>query len=118
MINAPLIESMMVDCVMMDKTTVSDGEGGFSTAWVEGASFQAAIIKNNTLNAKVAEKQGVTEVYTITTPRGVVLSLMDVFKRVKDGAIFRVKSNTVDSETPTVATFQFGQASAEKWELV
>lgn len=118
MINAPLIESMMVECVMMDRTTVPDGEGGFNAVWVEGASFQAAIVKNNTLNAKVAEKQGVSEVYTITTPRGVVLGLMDVFKRVKDGAIFRVKSNAVDSETPTVATFQFEQVSAEKWELI
>ena len=116
-VNAPLIESMMVDCVMMDKTTVPDGEGGWTPSWVEGAPFRAAIVKNNSLNAKVAEKQGVTEVYTITTPRGVVLSLMDVFKRVKDGAIFRVKSNAVDSETPEVASFQFEQVSAEKWEL-
>lgn len=118
MINAPLIESMMKACVVMEQVTVSDGEGGFTKIWADGAPFQAAIVKNNTLNAKVAEKQGVTEVYTVTTPRGIVLSLMDVFKRVEDGAIFRVKSNTVDSETPAVATFQFEQVSAEKWEIV
>lgn len=117
MIGAPLIESMMVNCCMMDKVSVSDGEGGFIFQWADGAPFQAAIIKNSTLNAKVAEKQGVTEVYTITTPKGVVLGLMDVFKRIEDGAIFRVKSNAVDSETPKVATFQFEQVSAEKWEL-
>lgn len=118
MLNAPLIESMMVDCVMMDRTTTPDGEGGFTREWVEGAPFKAAIVKNSSLNAKVAEKQGVTEVYTVTTERGITLGLMDVFKRVKDEAIFRVKSNAVDSETPTVATFQFEQVSAEKWELV
>jgi len=117
MMNAPLIESMMVDCVRMDKRSVSDGEGGWTTEWAEGAPFQAAIVRNNSLNAKVAEKQGVTEVYTVTTNRGIILELMDVFKRVKDGAIFRVQSNAIDSETPTVATFQFEQVSAEKWKL-
>jgi hypothetical protein len=117
MMNAPLIETMMVDCVRMDKRAVSDGEGGWITEWVEGAPFQAAIVRNNSLNAKVAEKQGVTEVYTVTTNRGIILELMDVFKRVKDGAIFRVQSNAIDSETPTVATFQFEQVSAEKWKL-
>jgi hypothetical protein len=118
MINAPLIESMMVDCLIMDKRSIPDGEGGFSYQWVEGAPFKAAIVKNNTLNAKVAEKQGVTEIYAVTTERGIILELMTVFKRVKDGAVFRVKSNAVDSETPNVATFQFEQVTAEKWELV
>ena len=116
-VNAPLIESMMVDCLKMDKTSVSDGEGGWTTVWVEGAPFKAAIVRNNSLNAKVAEKQGVTEVYTVTTARGITLELMDVFKRVKDGAIFRVQSNAIDSETPDVASFQFEQVSAEKWKL-
>lgn len=117
-INAPLIESMSTGCVMMNETSVPDGEGGFTTTWVEGVSFSAAIVRNNSLNARVAEKQGVTEIYTVTTPRGTALKLMDVFKRVKDGAIFRVKSNAIDSETPEVATFQFEQVTAEKWEVV
>lgn len=116
-INAPLIESMATNCVMMNKVSVPDGEGGFTTEWREGAPFSATIVKNNSLNAKVAEKQGVTEVYSVTTPKGIVLELMDVFKRVKDGAIFRVKSNAIDSETPEVASFQFEQVTAEKWEL-
>lgn len=117
-VNAPLIESMMVDCVMMDKTTVPDGEGGWTPTWIEGAPFSAAIIKNNSLSARVAEKQGVTEIYTVTVKRDARLEFHDVFKRLKDNAIFRVTSNIDDSETPDVATFQFGQVSAERWKLV
>lgn len=117
-VNAPLIESMATDCVKMDKVSVPDGEGGFTNEWREGAPFTATIVKNNSLNAKVAEKQGVTEIYTVTTSRGITLELMDVFKRIEDGAIFRVKSNAIDSETPKVASFQFEQVTAEKWELV
>lgn len=118
MINAPLIESMMKDCVMVDKRSTPDGEGGFSYEWADGAPFRAAITKNNSLTARVAEKQGVSEVYTITFDRGIPLAFHDVFKRVSDGAIFRVTSNVTDSETPDVATFQFGQVNAERWELV
>lgn len=112
-----LIDSMMEECVMVDKRTVPDGLGGFKPTWVDGAEFLAAIVKDSTLAARVAEKQGVTEVYTITVNRGLVLQYHDVFRRVSDGAVFRVTSNIEDSETPDVATFQIGQVTAERWEL-
>ena len=113
-----LYETMMEDCIMMDRRTISDGLGGFSHEWVEGANFRAAVIKDNTMNARVAEKQGVTEVYTVTVDKGVRLEYHDVFKRESDGLIFRVTSNIRDSESPRVATFAIGQVSAERWELI
>lgn len=112
-----LIDNMMESCTMVDRKTVPDGLGGFTHQWQDGAPFKAAIVKDNTLAARVAEKQGVTEVYTITVPRGVVLQYHDVFRRETDGQIFRVTTNTKDSETPDVASFQIGQVSAERWEL-
>lgn len=112
-----LYETMMDECVMMDRATVADGMGGFSYQWTAGASFRAAVVKNNSLDAKIAEKQGVTELYTVTVDKGVTLQYHDVFKRTKDNATFRVTSNITDSETPQVATFQIGQVSAERWEL-
>lgn len=112
-----LIDVMKDDVVMMDKTTTSDGMGGIIRQWTEGASFRAAIIKDSTLAARVAEKEGVTEVYTVTVDKGISLDYHDVFKRVKDGAVFRVTSNIVDSETPSVASFQIGQVTAERWTL-
>ena len=113
-----LIDSMMVDCVFMDKVHTSDGMGGYTTEWTEGAEIKAAIVKNSTMQARVAEKQGVTEVYTITVAKGTVLEYHDVIKRVSDNAIFRVTSNMKDSESPDVSTLRIGQVTAEKWELV
>ena len=113
-----LIDVMMEDCVMIDKRTVPDGVGGFVPEWVDGAPFKAAVIKNNTLEARVAEKQGVTELYTVTVDKGIKLQYHDVFRRLSDGLTFRVTSNIRDSETPSVATFQIGQVTAERWELV
>lgn len=112
-----LIDVFKTKCVMMDRTSVPDGIGGFIHEWQEGASFEAAIVKDNTMEAKVAEKEGVTEVYTVTVAKSLPLEYHDVFKRVSDGQIFRVTSNVTDSKTPSVATFQFGQVSAERWEL-
>lgn len=112
-----LIDTMKELCTMIDRKTVSDGMGGFKNDWVDGAQFAAAIIKDSTMQARVAEKQGVTEVYTVTVDKGMPLAYHDVFRRNRDGAVFRVTSNITDSETPAVATFQFGQVTAERWEL-
>lgn len=113
-----LIDVMMEPCVMLDRRTVPDGMGGFVHEWVDGAEFRAAVIKNNSLEGRVAEKQGVTELYTVTVDKGLTLMYHDVFRRVSDGQVFRVTSNIRDSETPSVATFQIGQVTAERWELV
>lgn len=112
-----LIDTMKEPCTMVDKTTVSDGQGGMTTAWVDGATFDAAIIKDNSTQARIAEKQGVTELYTVTVGRNVQLDYHDVFRRDSDGAIFRVTSNITDSRTPAAASFAFGQVSAERWVL-
>lgn len=113
-----LIDVMMEDCVMLDKRTVPDGLGGFTHEWQDGAPFRAAVIKDSSLAARVAEKQGVTELYTVTVDKGLDLQYHDVFRRLSDGYTFRVTSNITDSETPSVATFQIGQVAAERWELV
>lgn len=116
-INAPLIESYLEPCVMLEKRRVPDGMGGFETSWTEGVEFRAAINKNTTLQASIAEKQGVSELYTVTTPIGVGLDFHEVFRRQADGAIFRVTSNAIDSRPPKGATMQFEQVKAERWEL-
>ena len=112
-----LIDEMKEDCAMLDKHTVSDGMGGFSYEWVEGARFRAAVIKDGTLAARVAEKQGVNEVYTVTVDKTISLQFHDVFRRLSDGYVFRVTDNISDSKSPERATFSIGQVHAERWEL-
>ena len=112
-----LVGNFMARCTMLEKKRIPDGQGGFTTGWADAGPFMAAVVKNNTLAARVAEKQGVTEVYTVTTADGVGLEFHDVFRRDSDGAIFRVTSNAIDSRPPAVATFTFEQVSAERWEL-
>ena len=113
-----LFDAFMVDCVEMKAERQKDGLGGFKTVWVEGVTFKAAIVKDNTLAASVAEKQGVTEVYTVTTLPGVGLKYHEVFRRKNDGATFRATTNADDSKPPKTASFAFEQVKAERWELV
>ena len=113
----PLYEKMMTDCVLLEKVRTLDGLGGWTTTWTEGAPFKAAILKDSTMEARMAEKQGVTEVYTISVPRETPLMYMDVFRRVSDGQTFRVTSNMTDNQSPAFSSINFGQVTAEAWEL-
>lgn len=112
-----LLESMMEPCTMLDRVTASDGVLGFTSRWQDGATFNATIIKASTTEARLAEKLGVTEVYTVVTAKGFGLSYHDVFRRNTDGQIFRVTGNQRDSEAPEASSVKIGKVSAERWEL-
>lgn len=113
-----LIQDAMVDMVMMEKQRIPDGEGGFTTSWAEGAPFQAAVTYDGSMQARRAEKEGVTSLYTITTAKNAKLEFHDVLKRLSDGKIFRVTSDGDDMQTPDAAMFgQYSQVSAEEWSL-
>jgi len=114
-----LLQSMMEPCVMMDKTTANDPMGGFTTAWVEGATFDAFVRKETAPEIIVAEKQGVKETFTVVVSNDVPLDYHDVFKRIKDGEVFRLTSNTKDDAVPNSASsgVRVAKASCERWEL-
>lgn len=112
-----LLSDQMENCILMDKQTQSDGYGGYITTWVEGAEFSAAVILDSSIEARVAEKQGVTALYTVTTQKALNLQYHDVFKRTGDGKIFRVTSDGDDKHTPASATLNMRQVSAEEWSL-
>ncbi len=112
-----LLSEAMTKCIMLDKRTVADGYGGYITNWTDGAEFNAAIVLDSSMQARIAEKQGVTALYTITTTKALNLQYHDVFRRVDDGKIFRVTSDGDDKKTPASASLNMRQVSAEEWEL-
>lgn len=110
-----LILDSMEECIMMDKTTVPDGYGGTIPKWVDGAEFKAAIVFDTSMEARVGEHQGVTNLYTITTNKNVNLQYHDVFRRLSDEKVFRVTSDGDDKVTPLSATFELRQVTAEEY---
>lgn len=107
----------MEKCVMVDKKTVSDGYGGFKTEWTDGATFQAAVSFDSSMQARKAQKEGVTSLYTVTTGKALTLQFHDVFRRERDGKIFRVTSDGDDKFTPNSSTLNMRQVTAEEWVL-
>lgn len=112
-----LIDEFKSTCVLLDKTREPDGEGGWITHWKESVKFIAAVVLDSTLEARIAEKQGVTGLYTVTTDKSITLEYHDVFKRLYDNKIFRVTSDGDDKVTPPSATLNMRQVTAEEYEL-
>ena len=111
-----LLSNAMEKCVFLNERRVNDPEGGYITQWEEGAEFDAAIVFDNSMEARTAEKAGVASRYTVSVPKGIQLEYHDVFKRQRDNKIFRVTSDGDDVQTPNVASFQIAQVSAEEFD--
>lgn len=112
-----LLSGAMTECVLYDRRRVPDGEGGYMVNYVENARFMAAITFDSSMEARIAEKSGVTSVYTVTLDKSVPIEYHDVFKRLSDGKIFRVTSDGGDKKTPPSASFQMQQVTAEEWSI-
>lgn len=112
-----LMNDFVEECTMLEKSKQPDGEGGWRNVWVDGASFSAAITYDTTLSARVAEQEGMKATYTVTTEKSMPLDFHDVFRRNRDGQVFRVTSQGDDKKTPQSASFQVSQVAAEEWEL-
>lgn len=112
-----LLNEMMEEYILMEKVRQSDGEGGFVTTWEEGITFKACIVMDTTMEARIAEHEGVTSTYTVTTQKNVNLEYHDVLKRKKDGSIYRITSNGGEKITPSSSTLDMAQVTAERWEL-
>lgn len=112
-----LMNDFLEDCTLVEKTKVPDGEGGWTIRWVDGMDFQAAITYDTTIQARVAESEGMKATYTVTTEKNMQLDFHDVFRRKRDGQIFRVTSQGDDKKTPDRASFQVSQVAAEEWSL-
>lgn len=113
-----LLSEGMTDCTFMNKAIQDDGYGGYTTTWTDGATFKAAIVLNSSLEARIAEAQGVKNVYTITTSKAITLKQNDVIKRNEDEKIFRITSDGTDNKTPNSAGLDMRNVSAEEWNLI
>ncbi len=112
-----LLSDAMESCTMMTKTVTNDGYGGYSTTWAEGATFDAAIVFDTSIEARQAEAAGVTSFYTVTTSRSMTLEYHDVFRRGRDGKIFRVTSDGDDKFTPSSTSLDMRQCTCEEWQI-
>jgi head-tail adaptor len=112
-----LLTQMMEECRILNHVRADDDFGGYTDTWTEGATFNAAIAKNASPEQQIAEKEGITEAFTVVVQQDFTLDYHDVFKRVRDNAIFRVTSRTTDSTAHPASTVKIAKVTAERWVL-
>ena len=110
-----LYERMAVACTRLVAKTEPDGEGGFKTVLAVGDGFTAAIVRDSSTASRIAEHDGVRNVYTVTTAEP--LRYGDLFQRAFAGQVVRCPANADDGAAPCCASFGFGQCGAEEWEV-
>lgn len=112
-----LLSDAMETCAILNKTKEPDGYGGYRNVWTEGAEFEAVVVFDASMQARIGQKQGVSSLYTVTTNRSLTLDYHDVFKRIRDNKIFRVTSDGDDKFTPASTALDMRQVTAEEWSL-
>ena len=108
--NMEAVTLMMRDCA-------SDGRGGLQTkGWKEGIGFLAAIVPAGTGETVIADKRQGQKRYTVIAQWGALLRYHDVIRRDRDGKVFRITSDAI--ETTSKSSFlALEKATAEEWSL-
>ena len=112
-----LLSEAMTPCTMITKSVTTDGYGGYTTAWVDGAEFESAIVFDSSMQARQAAAEGVTSRYTVLTKRDFILKFHDVFRRESDEKIFRVTADGDGKVTPLSASLDKRWCTAAEWKL-
>lgn len=112
-----LLDEAMEDFTILNKAVVDDGYGGVITTWSPGATIQAAIVHNTSVQQQIAQEMGSTSAYTLTVRKDIELDYHTVLKRKSDDRIFRLTSNSDDKKTPKSAGLNMRQYTAEEWSL-
>ena len=100
-------------CVLLDKRTASDGFGGVVETWTDGAEIRLGITRVSSTEARIAYQSGTREMFTLVMLPTLTLGQNDRVKRIKDGKVFRVTSDSRNMTTPEAAQMQFRQCDAE-----
>lgn len=104
-------------CVIMEKTRQPDGEGGYITTWAEGVEFINHQALDTSMEARIAEKQGVTSVYSALVDKALPIEYGDYFKEKETGTVYRVTSKPEEKQAPKSASFSLKYFTAERTEL-
>lgn len=112
-----LLGQFFKPCHLLDETTFTvSGLFGPQKRWVEGAALEAALLKDNSAEVKVAEASGLKELYTVVVYKPVTLKHGDVIRRDADGLTLRITGNTIDWEAPEMSTVQIAKTTAKVWD--
>lgn len=112
-----LLDDFSRICVIMEKTRVPDGEGGYIVDWTEGAEFENYQALDTSMEARRAEKEGVTSLYSALVDKAVPIEYNDYFRDTATGETYRVTSNPEEKQSPRSSTLKLKYFTAERGDL-
>lgn len=103
---------------VLNESIEDDGYGGTISVYRRGATFEAVLNLDDSLNAQIAQAQGVKGVYTLTCEKSLNLPWRTVFCVADDETnAFRVTTKEFGNATPGVSALNLRQVNAEDFEL-
>lgn len=112
-----LLDDFARTCVLLEKSRKPDGEGGYIVEWTDGAEFQNYQALDTSMEARRAEKEGVTSLYSALVDKSVPIEYNDYFRDTVTGETYRVTSEPTDKKSPKSASFSLKYFTAEKRAL-
>lgn len=112
-----LLEDFARTCVLMEKARTPDGAGGYYVQWTDGAEFLNYQALDTSMEARRAEKEGVTSVYSALVDKAVPIEYGDYFKDKETGETYRVTSDPADKQAPRSSTMPLKYFTAERKAL-
>lgn len=112
-----LLDDFARTCVLMEKRRVPDGAGGYIVEWTEDAEFTNYQALDTSMEARVAEKEGVTSLYSALVRADLPIEYNDYFRDKTTGLTYRVTSNPEEKTAPKSASFSLKSFTAERKEL-
>lgn len=110
----PLLDDFARTCVLLEKKRLPDGEGGYTVEWTDSAEFQNYQALDTSMEARRAEKEGVTSVYSALVDKAVPVEYNDYFRDTETGETYRVTSEPSEKQSPKSASFSLKYFTAEK----
>lgn len=111
-----LLDAFARSCVLLKKIAVPDGMGGELASWADGASFECSLALDNCMEARRAEKEGVTSLYTALVDKDMPISYGDYFRDTASGETYRVTSNPKEKVAPATSGLSLKVFTAERKE--
>ncbi len=109
-----LLDDFARPCVLLEHKQAFGAEGGWTTEWTDGAKFQNYQAFDTSMEARRAEQEGVTSVYSALVDKDVPIEYNDYFRDTSTGLTYRVTSNPADKESPASASFSLKFFTAER----
>lgn len=112
-----LLDNVARHCVMMKKTSVPDGAGGFLVQWNEDMEFLNYMALDTNREYTPADKQEDAYTFSALVSKETPIGYNDVFKDIETGKCYRVTSDPDEKQAPQSSTLRLKFFKVERWVL-